>query len=118
MYLASGVRASELLGMRGRDVDWGNSMIGVVSRGTRAYQQVPTSPDALTWLRLYLSDGFTAAPDEPLWWTVREPRRQLQYTAVPARCCAGSPPVLTLTSPCVISGTPAPPGWPMIRTSR
>ena len=69
--LASGVRASELLGMRGRDVDWGNSMIGVVSKGSRAYQQVPTSPDALTWLRLYLSDGFDAAPDEPI--APREP---------------------------------------------
>jgi integrase/recombinase XerD len=84
MYLASGVRASELLGMRGRDVDWGNSMIAVVSKGTRAYQQVPTSPDTLTWLRLYLSEGFDAPPDEPLWWTLRGPRRALQYTAVRA----------------------------------
>lgn len=84
MYLASGIRANELLGMRGRDVDWGNSMIGVISKGTRAYQKVPTSPDTLTWLRLYLSQGFDAPPDEPLWWTLREPRRPLQYTAVRA----------------------------------
>jgi integrase/recombinase XerD len=84
LYLASGVRASELLGMTGADVDWGGQMIGVVRKGTRAYQQVPTSPDALTWLRLYLSDGFEAAPDEPLWWTLREPRRPLQYTAMRA----------------------------------
>jgi len=99
MYLASGVRASELLGMRGRDVDWGNSMIGVVSKGTRAYQWVPTSPDALTWLRLYLSDGFDAAPDEPLWWTLREPRRRLQYTAARAmlrRATAGLDSHITL----------------------
>jgi integrase/recombinase XerD len=84
MYLASGVRASELLGMRGRDVDWGRSMIAVTSKGTRAYQWVPTSPDALTWLRLYLSEGFDALPAESLWWTLREPRRPLQYTAVRA----------------------------------
>ena len=84
MYLASGVRASELLGMRGRDVDWGRSMIAVTSKGTRAYQWVPTSPDALTWLRLYLSEGFDAPPAESLWWTLREPRRPLQYTAVRA----------------------------------
>ncbi len=84
LYLASGVRASELLGMTGSDVDWGGQMIGVIRKGTRAYQRVPASPDALTWLRLYLSDGFEAAPNEPLWWTLREPRRALQYTAMRA----------------------------------
>lgn len=44
MYLATGARASELLGMRGRDVDWGNQSIAVVSKGSRAYEWVPTSP--------------------------------------------------------------------------
>ena len=61
-------------------------MIAVTSKGTRSYQWVPTSGDALTWLRLYLSDGFDALPTEPLWWTLREPRRPLRYTAIRAVC--------------------------------
>lgn len=84
MYLSSGVRASELLGMTGADVDWGRQVIGVVTKGTRAHQWVPTSPDALTWLRLYLAEGFDVGPGEPLWWTVRQPRRRLQYSATRA----------------------------------
>lgn len=84
MYLSSGVRANELLGMTGRDIDWGNQAIGVISKGTRAYQWVPTSPDALTWLRLYLNDGPPVPVGESLWWTLRRPRRPLEYSAVRA----------------------------------
>lgn len=36
VYLSAGVRANELLGMTGRDVDWRNQAIGVISKGTRA----------------------------------------------------------------------------------
>jgi integrase/recombinase XerD len=84
MYLSTGARANELLGMTGRDVDWGNQAIGVISKGTRAYQWVPTSPDALTWLRLYLSEEPAISVGEALWWTLRKPRRPLQSTAMRA----------------------------------
>lgn len=84
MYLSTGARASELLGMRGRDVDWGNQSIGVVSKGTRAYQWVPTSPDSLTWLRLYLNEMPSMSPEDALWWTLRRPHRPLQYSAMRA----------------------------------
>ncbi|HET7415648.1 MAG TPA: tyrosine-type recombinase/integrase [Arthrobacter sp.] len=84
MYLSTGARANELLGMRGRDVDWGNQAIGVISKGTRAYQWIPTSPDALMWLRLYLNEGPSTPVGEKLWWTLREPRRPLEYSAVRA----------------------------------
>jgi integrase len=33
LYLTTGARASELLGMRGRDVDWGNQSIAVGVQG-------------------------------------------------------------------------------------
>lgn len=82
LYLSTGARANELLGMTGKDIDWGNQAIGVISKGTRAYQWVPASPDSLTWLRLYLTDRPPAPPGEKLWWTLREPRRPLQYSAV------------------------------------
>ena len=84
MYLSAGARASELLGMTGRDVDWGNQAIGVISKGTRAYQWVPASPDSLTWLRLYLNEAPQVSPGEPLWWTLRRPYRPLRYSAVRA----------------------------------
>ncbi|MFJ6455619.1 tyrosine-type recombinase/integrase [Paenarthrobacter sp. NPDC091669] len=84
MYLATGARASELLGMKARDVDWGNQLIAVVSKGTRAYQWVPTSPDSLTWLRLYLGEMPLKSPEDALWRTVRRPYRPLQYSALRA----------------------------------
>lgn len=84
MYLATGARASELLGMRGRDVDWGNQSIAVVSKGSRAYQWVPTSPDSLNWLRLYLNEMHSMSAENALWWTLRRPYRPLQYSALRA----------------------------------
>lgn len=45
---------------------------------------MPASPDALTWLRLYLNNRPPAPLGERLWWTLREPRRPLEYSAVRA----------------------------------
>lgn len=84
MYLATGARASELLGMTGRDIDWGNQLIAVVSKGTRAYQWVPTSPDSLTLLRMYMSEKPVTSLEDALWWTLRRPHRPLQYSAARA----------------------------------
>lgn len=84
MYLSTGARASELLGMRGRDVDWGNQSIAVVSKGNRAYQWVPTSPDSLNWLRLYLNEMPLTSPEDALWLNLRRPYRPLQYSALRA----------------------------------
>ena len=80
-WISSGVRASELLGMRVRDVDAGRQLITVVRKGSRAVQQVPASPDAfvtcastrrrcVAWCR----PGGT-----PVWWTLRRPLRALAY---------------------------------------
>ncbi|MEU6324802.1 TCP-1/cpn60 chaperonin family protein [Streptomyces sp. NPDC047009] len=52
-WISSGVRASELIGVRQRDVDPGQQLITVVRKGSRARQQVPASADAFVWLRLY-----------------------------------------------------------------
>jgi integrase len=52
-YVSSGVRASELLGTTVGDADPGQQLITVVRKGSRALQQVPASPDAFVWLRLY-----------------------------------------------------------------
>ena len=47
-------------------------------------QQLPASPDAFVWLRLYQAQmhGLVpAGPDDPLWWTLRRPFRALGYHA-------------------------------------
>ncbi|MEV2226927.1 tyrosine-type recombinase/integrase [Nocardia vinacea] len=83
-WITTGVRASELLGVRQCDVDPGQQLITVVRKGTRALQQVPASADAFVWLRLYqqeLHDQIPPGRIQPVWWTLRRPRRPLNYHA-------------------------------------
>jgi integrase len=87
LWVSTGVRAAELLGVRCGDVDPGQQLITVVRKGTRALQQVPASPDAFVWLRLYESGRDPAVPtgrDDLLWWTRRRPFRPLTYHAARA----------------------------------
>ncbi|MEU4507216.1 tyrosine-type recombinase/integrase [Streptomyces sp. NPDC024089] len=83
-WVSTGARASELLGARYGDADPGQQLITVVRKGTRAIQQLPASPDAFVWLRLYQAQMHGLAPrgiDDPLWWTLRRPFRELGYHA-------------------------------------
>lgn len=85
--VSTGARAAELLGVHGGDIDWGDQLIRVVRKGTRAEQWLPASPDAFIWLRLYLSDIGGVGPDEPVWQTIRlrgGKRVQLSYDALRA----------------------------------
>ena len=52
-WVSTGARASELLGRTCADADPGQQLITVIRKGTRAMQQLPASPDAFVWLRLY-----------------------------------------------------------------
>ena len=52
-WVSTGARASELLGATAADADPGQQLITVIRKGTRALQQLPASPDAFVWLRLY-----------------------------------------------------------------
>ena len=86
-YVSSGVRAAELLGAMVADADPGQQLITVVRKGSHAVQQVPASPDAFVWLRLYQAELEGAVPagrDQPLWWTLRRPHRPLSYDAARA----------------------------------
>lgn len=85
-YVSTGARPSELMGLRCAQVDYGEQMIAVVRKGTRAVQWLPASPDAFVWLRLYqqrLPDGQLTG-DQPVWWTLRRPFRALDYEAMRA----------------------------------
>ena len=59
----------------------------MIRKGSRAVQQLPASPDAFVWLRLYQQEvhGLVpSGPDDPLWWTLRRPFRPLAYHAARA----------------------------------
>jgi integrase len=86
-WVSTGARASELLGARCCDLDAGSQLITVIRKGTRAMQPLPASPDAFVWLRLYQAEFHGLVPagrDDPLWWTLRRPFRQLAYHAARA----------------------------------
>jgi site-specific recombinase XerC len=86
-WISTGVRASELLGVLNSCVDAGQQLVTVVRKGSRALQQVPASPDAFVWLRLYqqqMRGLVPAGPDDPVWWTLRPSYRQLTYHAARA----------------------------------
>jgi hypothetical protein len=84
LWVSTGARASELLGVTGADIDPGQQLITVARKGTRVLQPLPAAPDAFVWLRLYqaqLSGLVPAGRDDPLWWTLRRPFRRLDYDA-------------------------------------
>lgn len=83
-YLSSGVRASELLGLRHGDLDAGRNTITVTSKGSRARDTVPASVDSFVWLALYLSEQPPMEPGGPVWWTRRGNPVPLNYHAMRA----------------------------------
>jgi integrase len=86
-WVSTGARAAELLGVLCSGADLGQQLITVVRKGSRALQQLPASPDAFVWLRLYQQQMYglvPASPEDPLWWTLRRPFRPLNYHAARA----------------------------------
>jgi site-specific recombinase XerD len=87
-WVSNAARAEELLTSRQRDALPGQQLLGVIRKGTRAYQQLPCSTDAFVWLRLYQEenrrDGVPQGRSLPLWWTLRRPWRSLKYDAARA----------------------------------
>ncbi len=71
LAVSNGARAAELLGLQVCDVDWGNQLVRVIRKGTRAEQWLPGSPDAFVWLRLYLAGIDRLEPADRLWVTLR-----------------------------------------------
>ena len=70
--VSNGARAGEILGVRGADVDWGDQLIRVFRKGTRAEQWLPASSEAFVWLRLHVADlGGVVGASEPMWQTLR-----------------------------------------------
>ncbi|MFJ8477407.1 tyrosine-type recombinase/integrase [Kitasatospora sp. NPDC094011] len=84
-WVATGARAEELLTAQQGGALVGQQTIGVIRKGTREYQELPATPDAFVWLRLYQEDawrkGVPRGRTKPLWWTLRRPWRPLEYDA-------------------------------------
>ena len=83
MYVSSGARASELLGLTGDMVNYGDQLIGVIRKGGEL-QWIPAAADAFVWLRLYQVERGVARNNQPVWLTERQPQRQLTYDALRA----------------------------------
>lgn len=80
-YVASGARASELLGLRLGDVNWQQGKLWVVSKGSRSLDEVPVSPQALAYLAAYLDQDGLPEDGGQIWRTRRGPSRPLTYWA-------------------------------------
>lgn len=57
-WVATGARAEELLTSNQGDAIVGQQTIGVTRKGTREYQELPATPDAFVWLRLYQEEAW------------------------------------------------------------
>ncbi|MEN1889680.1 tyrosine-type recombinase/integrase [Streptomyces mirabilis] len=69
--ISNATRASEVLGIRGVDLDWGDQLVQVSRKGSDDAQWLPASPDSFVWLRLYLAELAPLEPSDPIWWTLR-----------------------------------------------
>lgn len=81
LYLSSGARASELLGVRGDQVDWAGQRVWVVSKGSRVLEPVPASPESLRYLAAYFHEHGTPGPGELIWRALHGKPRPLNYHA-------------------------------------
>lgn len=81
MYVSSGARASELLGVHGDQIDWAGQRVWVVSKGSRVLEPVPVSPESLQYLTLYFHEHGVPRPDELIWRALHGKPRPLTYHA-------------------------------------
>ena len=81
-WISSGVRASELLGVRSCDVDPGQQLISVVRKGSRA-RAAGAGVGGRVRVAAAISAGTARAVPrgrtQPVWWTRRRPYRPLTY---------------------------------------
>ncbi|MFF8024773.1 tyrosine-type recombinase/integrase [Streptomyces sp. NPDC007896] len=82
LYVSSGSRASELLGVTPGYINWPKQLIWVVTKGTDDREPVPVSPQALTVLAVYLDHIGLPPTDEPVFRTRRGDDRPLTYWAM------------------------------------
>jgi integrase len=84
LTVSSAARSAEILGLHLAEIDWGEQLIRVHRKGSRAPQWLPASPESFVWLRLYLADlGTPLKSHDQLWWTLRRRNRGNGLTRQP-----------------------------------
>ncbi|MDJ0346757.1 site-specific integrase [Streptomyces sp. H10-C2] len=82
LYVSSGARASELLGVTPADINWQGQTVYVISKGTKLREPIPTSPQAMVVLAAYLDAAGLPPAHEPVFRTRRGPEKSLSYWAM------------------------------------
>ncbi|MFI0897703.1 tyrosine-type recombinase/integrase [Streptomyces sp. NPDC020983] len=82
LYVSSGARAEELLGVTPADIDWQGQTFYVITKGTQEREKIPASPQALVILAAYLDASGMPPSDERVFRTRRGPDRPLSYWAM------------------------------------
>ncbi|MFD1211157.1 tyrosine-type recombinase/integrase [Arthrobacter sp. GCM10027362] len=83
MYVSSGARPAEILGLDVGDIDLPKGIVTVTRKGGNG-QDLPISWDAVAWYRIYQGSASSFAPSDPAWKTVRGEPRRLTYEALRA----------------------------------
>lgn len=82
LYVSSGARASELLGVELGDIDWSGHRIFVVSKGSREREPVPASPEGFLLLAAYLDQVGLPGQGQPVFRTIHGAEKPLTYWAM------------------------------------
>ena len=119
-WVSTGARASELLGALLGDADPGRQLIAVVRKGSRALQQLPASPDAFVWLRLYQArlEGLVPAGPTSRCGGPCASRSGRWATTPLTGCSAGPTRRWERTGPFMTCAILRPTGWPGTPTCR
>lgn len=81
---SSGARANELLNLTFSDIDFGRSMVRVISKGTRNPDWIAVGPQFFQWLTLYLNERGQGSGIDQVWITENKNSQPLTYTALRA----------------------------------
>lgn len=83
LFVDSGPRAEELLGMNGQDVNWGRALVTYRRKGGIRTDLIPVGTDAIGEIRRYhLEIGYEPGPEDPVWVNLRGARMRLDYDAL------------------------------------
>ena len=83
LFVDSGPRATELLGVNGEDVNWGRALVTYRRKGGVRTDLIPAGTDAIGELRRYhLEIGYEPGPKDPVWVNLRGERERLDYDAL------------------------------------
>ncbi|MEV5481544.1 MULTISPECIES: tyrosine-type recombinase/integrase [Streptomyces] len=82
LYVSSGARAAELLGITPEDIDWQGQIVYVTSKGTKLREPIPVSSQSLVVLAAYLDSAGLPPAHDPVFRARCGPEKPLSYWAM------------------------------------